>query len=127
MKTGEAVMSKMKVWLGKMVNRVWKSTLKVAIVVSIGALISLLVYVMSDYQFGAILRVVGVVMACIGLLTQVGQSNIRNDYNNNMHEMTNAKLLEIEHGGKLTSDNISFLLLMGVSGIVLFLIGHVIL
>ena len=104
-----------------------KWMLKVAIVVSIGALISYLIYLNTEFLFGEVLRLVGIGIACIGLMTQVGESNIRKDYNFNMNKIRYTKLLHIEHGNDLTSSNISFLLLMGISGIILFIIGHTLL
>ena len=114
----------LKYWLRKASIYLLKWILKIVIVVSIGALISYLIYRNTEFLFGEVLRIVGVGIACIGLMTQIGESNIRKDYNFNMQKIRYTKLINIEHGSDLTSSNISFLLLMGISGIILFIIGH---
>ncbi len=114
----------LKYWLRKASIYLLKWILKIVIVVSIGALISYLIYRNTEFLFGEVLRIVGVGIACIGLMTQIGESNIRRDYNFNMQKIRYTKLINIEHGSDLTSSNISFLLLMGISGIILFIIGH---
>lgn len=120
-------MDTLKYQLRKVCIYLAKWMLKMVIVISTGALISYLIYLNTEFLFGEVLRFVGVGIACIGLMTQVGQSNIRNDFNYNMQKIRYTKLINIEHGGDLTSSNISFLLLMGLSGIILFLIGHTLL
>lgn len=117
----------LKYWLRKASIHLLKWILKLAIVVSIGAIISYLIYRNTEFLFDEVLRVVGVAIACIGLMTQVGESNIRKDYNFNMQKIRYTKLINIEHGSDLTTSNISFLLLMGISGIILFIIGHTLL
>ena len=114
----------LKYWLRKASIYLLKWILKIVIVVSIGALISYLIYRNTEFLFGEVLRIVGVGIACIGLMTQIGESNIRKDYNFNMQKIRYTKLINIEHGSDLTTSNISFLLLMGISGIILFIIGH---
>ena len=114
----------LKYWFRKASIHLLKWIIKLAIVVFIGAFISYLIYLNTEYLFGEVLRVVGIGIACIGLLTQVGESNIRRDYNFNMQKIRSTKLINIEHGSDLTTSNISFLLLMGISGIILFIIGH---
>ena len=48
---------------------------------------------------------------------------MRRDYNYNMAKMRDSKLLANEYSGKLTSDSLRFLILMGTSGVLLFIIG----
>ena len=110
-------------WFVNVVETISKLVLKVGAVVVIGAIISYIIFYIKNYNFGATMRVVGIVIACIGLASQVGESNMRRDYNYNMAKMRDSKLLANEYSGKLTSDSLRFLILMGTSGVLLFIIG----
>ena len=110
-------------WFVNVVETISKLVLKVGLIVFIGAIIGYIIFYIKGYNFGATMRVVGIVIACIGLASQVGESNMRRDYNYNMAKMRDSKLLANEYSGKLTSDSLRFLILMGTSGVLLFIIG----
>lgn len=110
-------------WFEHVVEMISKLVLKIGSVVVIGAIISYIIFYIKGYHFGSTMRVVGIVIACIGLASQVGESNMRGDYNYNMAKMRDSKLLANEYSGKLTSDSLRFLILMGTSGVLLFIIG----
>lgn len=123
MKTQENTQNKRKSWFGNVAVALGKLVLKIGSVVVIGAIISYIIFYLKGYPFGATMRVVGIVIACIGLASQVGESNIRGDYNYNMAKMRDSKMLANEYSGKLTSDSLMFFLWMGTSGVLLFIIG----
>lgn len=113
----------MKSWFRNLAVALGKLILKIGAVVIIGAIISYIIFNFKGYQIGATMRVVGIVIACIGLASQVGENNIRGDYNYNMAKMRDSKMLANEHNGILTSGSLMFLLWMGASGAILFIIG----
>jgi len=123
MKTQENMQNKLKSWFGNVAVALGKLVLKIGTVVVIGAIISYIIFYLKGYSFGVTMRVVGIVIACIGLASQVGESNIRGDYNYNMAKMRDSKMLANEYSGKLTSDSLMFFLWMGASGVLLFIIG----
>lgn len=113
----------MKSWFKSLAIALGKFVLKIGVVVLIGAIISFAIYYIKGYSLGATMRIVGIVIVFIGLLSQLGQNNIRGDYNYSMARMRDSKMLDNEYNGHLTSDSLSFLIWMGFSGIVLFVIG----
>lgn len=113
----------MKLWFGNVAVALGKLVLKIGTVVVIGAIISYIIFYIKGYHFGVTMRVIGIVIACIGLASQVGESNIRGDYNYNMAKMRDSKMLANEYSGKLTSDSLMFFLWLGTSGVLLFIIG----
>ena len=123
MKTQENTQNKMKSWFGNVAVALGKLILKIGTMVVIGAIISYIIFYIKGYHFGVTMRVIGIVIACIGLASQVGESNIRGDYNYNMAKMRDSKMLANEYSGKLTSDSLMFFLWMGISGVLLFIIG----
>ncbi|HSN67537.1 MAG TPA: hypothetical protein VLS94_12920 [Fusibacter sp.] len=123
MKTQENTQNKMKSWFGNVAVALGKLILKIGTMVVIGAIISYIIFYIKGYHFGVTMRVIGIVIACIGLASQVGESNIRGDYNYNMAKMRDSKMLANEYSGKLTSDSLMFFLWMGTSGVLLFIIG----
>ncbi len=110
-------------WFGNLAVALGKLVLKIGTMVIIGAIISYILFYYKGFQLGATMRVVGIVIACIGLASQVGENNIRGDYNYNMAKMRDSKMLANEHNGTLTSSSLMFLLWMGTSGVLLFVIG----
>lgn len=55
-------------WFVNVVETIGKLVLKVCAVVVIGAIISYIIFYIKGYHFGATMRVVGIVIACIGRL-----------------------------------------------------------
>lgn len=110
-------------WFVKVAKTIGKLVLKIGSVVVIGAIISYIIFYIKGYHLGATMRVVGVAIACIGLASQAGESNMRGDYNYNMAKMRDSKMLANEYSGKLTSDSLRFFISMGTSGVLLFIIG----
>ncbi len=104
-----------------------KVILRIVMVVLIGLVISFAVYYIKGYSLGTVMRIVGVIIALIGLGSQLGEAGLRTDYNYNMAKMRDPKMLENEHNGFMTASSLSFLLWMGSSGIILFLIGDALL
>ncbi|MDH8677388.1 hypothetical protein QE109_04465 [Fusibacter bizertensis] len=115
----KAFIKDLAVYLGKLV-------IKIGAVVLIGVAISYAIYYIKGFEFGTTMRIVGVIIAVIGLGSQLGQSNIRMDYNYNMAKMRDSSMQAREHDGFMTAGSLSFLIWMGTSGIVLFLIGDAI-
>jgi hypothetical protein len=112
-----------KSWFGKLTVAIGKLVLKIGSVVVIGAIISYIIFYIKGYNFGATMRVVGIVIACVGLASQAGESNMRGDYNYNMAKMRDSKMLANEFSGRLTSDSLRFFIWMGTSGVLLFILG----
>lgn len=55
-------------WFVNVVETIGKLVLKVCAVVVIGAIIRYIIFYIKGYHFGATMRVVGIVIACIGRL-----------------------------------------------------------
>lgn len=105
------------------VKFVGKMMLKIAILSSVGVLISFVLYQIKDIEMGASMRIIGAIIALIGLSSVLGQFGMRNDYNYNMSKMRDSKIRELEHDGFMTASSLSFLIWWGLSGTLLFFLG----
>ena len=126
MNLNEKPQSKVKTFLNDLLIYIGKLLIKVGVVVLIGVLISYIVHYFKGFDFGSTMRIVGAIIACIGLSSLLGQFGIRTDYNYNMMKMRDSKIRELEHDGFMTASSLTFLVWMGTSGVILFLIGDAI-
>jgi hypothetical protein len=123
MKTKEALFGKIISWLTIIAISLGKLFLKICIVVVLGAAFSFAIHYIKGYQLGSTMRVVGIVIAMLGLGSMTGSSGLRQDYNYNMAKMRDSKMLDNEHNGNMVSGSLSFLIWMGTSGILLFVVA----
>ncbi|MCA0386229.1 MAG: hypothetical protein LCH34_11590 [Firmicutes bacterium] len=122
MKSKEEIKENLKSSLSYLAKALMKFVLKVIILVFIGAALSFIVHYIKDYPLATVMRVVGVIIAFLGVGSMSGASGLRNDYNYNMAKMRDSKLLNLEHT-TMFSDSMSFTLWMGTSGVLLILLA----
>lgn len=123
MKTKEDIQSKIKLWVTIIAISLGKLLLKICIVVILGAVLSYAIHYLKGYQIGSTMRIIGLIIALLGLGSLSGASGLRNDYNYNMAKMRDPKMLALEHDGRMISGSLSFLIWMGTSGIILFVLS----
>lgn len=123
MKTKKEMLETVTYWLKVILKSFAKLILKICIVVAIGAALSYALHYFKGFSFGSTMRIIGVVIAMLGLGSQTGATGMRNDYNYNMVKMRDPKMLAREHDGTMMSGSLSFLIWMGSSGIILFVIA----
>lgn len=107
----------------KLTTLLIKLVIKIGIVILIGLAISFALHYINGYALGSTMRVVGIAFGVIGLLSILGGTNMRKDYNYTMAKISNPKMLEIDQSNSPILGALLFLLWMGTAGIVLYLIG----
>lgn len=125
MKSELSIKSRIKSWFSSLAILLSRLFVRIMIVVIIGTIISFAIHYIKGYEFGSVMRIIGIIIAVIGLSSQLGGASIRHDHYTAMARMNtfHSKDHEYDRDLKLSS-NMSFLIWMGGAGIILYFIGE---
>lgn len=125
MKLEESIKMRIKSWFSTMAVVLSRLLVKIMVVVIIGAIISFVIHYIKGYEIGSVMRIVGIIIAIIGLTSQLGGTNIRRDHYTTMARVTTPQLHEHEFDrDEKLSSNFSFLIWMGSAGVILYFMGE---
>lgn len=124
MKSEVSIKTRIKSWFSTFVFVLRRLLVKICIVLIIGTVISFAIHYIKGFELGSVMRIVGIIIAIIGFASLLGGTSIRNDYNYAMAKISNPKIGAHDNSRQMYSDSLSFLIYMGTSGIILYLIGE---
>lgn len=124
MKSEVSIKTRIKSWFSTMVFVLRRLLVKICIVLIIGSIISFAIHYIKGFELGSVMRIVGIIIAIIGFASLLGGTSMRNDYHYAMAKINNPQIGAHDNSRQMYSDSISFLIWMGTSGIILYLIGE---
>ena len=95
----------------------------ILIILVIGILISYLIHYFGDYNLSTVFKIVGGVIVFIGLASQLGTSKSTKNYRYDTVKMTNPDLLEYEKASAKMDENLIFLIIFAVAGLIILGFG----
>ncbi len=98
----------------------------ILLIVVVGTVISFLIHYFREYNLSTVLKIVGGVIVFIGLASQLGNSGFSRDYNYNMVKMTNPDLLKYERGAAKMDENLIFMSIFAIAGLIVLGIGFLV-
>lgn len=98
----------------------------ILMIVVAGVVISYLVHYFREYNLSTVLKIVGGVIVFIGLASQLGTGGFNRDYNYNMVKMSNPDLLKYEKGAAKMDENLIFMTIFAIAGLIVLGIGFLV-